>query len=132
MQADQPEQALQLPPPLMYPPSLPPCSLQRETADVEAGYYIGSPPQGNPLVDALAAHDAPHASAPQAAGEGLGQLPPVGKPAADLAALLSSPPPGGPGHRRSLSRHGSGLSRLISKNWEVRWQFYSWLVVCRA
>ena len=96
--------------------------MQRDTVDVEAGYYIGSPPEGQAhhLVDALAAHDAGQPSASQPAGEGLTQLPPVGKPGADLAGLLSSPPHGGPGHRRSLSRHGSGLSRLISKNWEVR------------
>lgn len=98
------------------------CAPQRDTADVEAGFYIGSPPEGQAhhLVDALAAHDAAQPSASRPAGEGLAQLPLVGKPAADLAGLLASPPHGGPGHRRSLSRHGSGLSRLISKNWEVR------------
>lgn len=68
---------------------------QREHVD-EAAYFLGSPPgERDPLAGDKAA---------------------AGTPVADLAALLASPPHGG--HRRTFSRQGSGLSRLISKNWE--------------
>ncbi|KAI3428162.1 hypothetical protein D9Q98_006544 [Chlorella vulgaris] len=69
--------------------------IQREHVD-EAAYFLGSPPgERDPLAGDKAA---------------------AGTPVADLAALLASPPHGG--HRRTFSRQGSGLSRLISKNWE--------------
>lgn len=64
--------------------------------------------QPGPLVDALGVHDA--------SGAELGK--PAASPGPDIAALLSPAAGSGSGHRRSFSRQGSGLSRLISKNWE--------------
>lgn len=93
--------------------SLLPLRLQRETVDESGGSYLlgtGSPPQEHPLAALAVGGDASKTTS-GAAGR-------VASPGPDLAALLSSPPHGGGGHRRTLSRGGSGLSRLISKNWE--------------
>jgi hypothetical protein len=68
----------------------------------EHGFYLGSPTSEEGLAAGAEKHN--------------GQA-----PAADLAALLASPPHGGIANRRPFSRQGSGLSRLISnisKNWE--------------
>lgn len=101
--------------------------LQRDTVEDVSGYYLGSPTERS--LDPLAASAVPDARLATAAqapaadiGGGLSGVDTGGDaggglPGADLAALLSSPPHTG-GHRRTFSRQGSGLSRLISKNWE--------------
>ncbi len=108
---------------------MPPCParLQRDTVEDVSGYYLGSPTERS--LDPLAASAVPDARLAAAAqapaadiGGGLSGVDTGGDaggglPGADLAALLSSPPHTG-GHRRTFSRQGSGLSRLISKNWE--------------
>ncbi|KAL4447236.1 hypothetical protein ABPG77_007269 [Micractinium sp. CCAP 211/92] len=101
--------------------------IQRDTVEDVSGYYLGSPTERS--LDPLAASAVPDARLAAAAqapaadiGGGLSGVDTGGDaggglPGADLAALLSSPPHTG-GHRRTFSRQGSGLSRLISKNWE--------------
>lgn len=89
-------------------------SLQRHDTEDVLPFLLGA---GSPTRDATLGAEPAKPAAPS--------------PGPDLASLLSSPPhggaaAGGPGHRRTLSRGGSGLSRLISKNWneelQVRWE----------
>lgn len=96
----------------------PPAVAQRDAVEEVAGYYLGSPTERSldPLAGGTAADVKPAAAEPSAAAHTGGDVG-GGNPVADLAALLASPPHTG-GHRRTFSRQGSGLSRLISKNWE--------------
>ncbi|KAL4443670.1 hypothetical protein ABPG75_011407 [Micractinium tetrahymenae] len=93
--------------------------IQRDTVEEAAGYYLGSPTERSldPLAASAAAEAKPATGAAASAADAGADATGGGLTGADLAALLSSPPHGS-GHRRTFSRQGSGLSRLISKNWE--------------
>jgi hypothetical protein len=101
--------------------------IQREAAEEGGGFFTLSPTERSldPMAGgapAAAAANTPAAASgaaggrPAASGGGSGAGTPGGTPGADLAALLASPPQAR--HSRTFSRQGSGLSRLISKNWE--------------